>query len=161
LSGAEVPFILRPTNYPATALDGINRYLLVGECFVDGLMKGEAVKAATLHSQLSGAVPPDSIIQRILADGNEPESIPFFATMCEIDRRKKKKERLDQGDLFGANVLEGHVEVRPEKKIIEIVDRAKNDHYELGGRPVEEEVFRSMYDIQSLTLRRNSDSETD
>lgn len=124
-------------------------------------MNGEAVKAATSHSLLSGAVPPDSIIQRILSDGNEPETIPSFATMCEIDRRKRKKERLDQGDLFGANVLEGHVEVQPEKKVIEIVDRAENDRYELGGRPVEEEVFRSIYDTQSLTLRRNSDSETD
>lgn len=161
LSGGEVPFILRPTNNRASAVDGIDRYLLVGECFIEGLMNGEAVHTATSHALLSGTVPVDGIIQQILAHGNEPESIPSFATMCEIDRRVKKKDRLDKGHIFRADALEEHVEVRPEKKVIEIVDRAEWERYELVGRPVVEEQFRCVYNVRSLSTGRNSDSEVE
>ncbi len=47
---------------------GTNRYRLVGECFVEGLMKGEAIDAMASGIALQGPIPPDLIHEQMLQD---------------------------------------------------------------------------------------------
>ncbi|KAJ4291750.1 hypothetical protein N0V90_009645 [Kalmusia sp. IMI 367209] len=128
LSGGDVPFILRPVqshSVPTTGsdhqpLDDKNRYLLVGESFVEGLMNGEAVEAATKQQKLDGPVPTSPIIHRILTQSNEQEDIPFFAPMSHSERRRKVKERFEQGRTISADMLNQHTQVKLEKVSLEI-----------------------------------------
>jgi hypothetical protein len=112
LAGGDVPYLLRHiqkgTKLPRVAdapCDASNRYLLVGECFVQGLMDGEAVEAANRESELLGPVPVDLTHQEIIDHGNQSEKIPNFAPILEIERTKRKKARLDQGLLFEHDML--------------------------------------------------------
>ncbi|KAK6067534.1 arylsulfatase [Seiridium cupressi] len=89
LSGGEVPFLLRPLtgdevdqtsmgtslcpknhDPPAKTHNG---YRLVGECFVHGLMAGEAVDAVNSQASLSGPVPKDLIHKEVMSLANTPE----------------------------------------------------------------------------------------
>jgi hypothetical protein len=87
LSGGDVPFVLRPwrdawitrnergTNF-ADPLPGLDhKYLLVGECYVEGLMKGEAVKAINGSEQLLGPIHTELIIRQILSEAIGTEVI--------------------------------------------------------------------------------------
>lgn len=75
LPGSDIPMLLRPLK-AVTRADphvklpvferpelGIDRYVLVGECYVDGLMLGEAVSATSLH----GPVPLDLVTEYVLS----------------------------------------------------------------------------------------------
>ena len=70
LGGGDVPYILRPVKSNDYSK---MKYLLVGECYVDGLMSGEAVVALAQGRILAGAIPPDLILQTIV-DATKQES---------------------------------------------------------------------------------------
>jgi hypothetical protein len=130
LAGGDVPFLLRPlamTNNPVLREDiddtmiKRSEYLLVGECYVEGLMKGEAVCAVDDKSELIGPVPIEYLLQEIIAHGNEPEDVPGFAPIGEIERTKRKKARLDQGDFFSIETLRNHVHIQAKKRTFDIL----------------------------------------
>ncbi|KAK9772844.1 putative Heterokaryon incompatibility domain-containing protein [Seiridium cardinale] len=89
LSGGDVPFLLRPFTEDGidqastgTSLRPKNNdpsaktptgYRLVGECFVHGLMAGEAVDAVKSQASLSGPVPKDLIYNEVIYLANTPE----------------------------------------------------------------------------------------
>ena len=94
LAGGDVPFLLRPisgtetyTGNNCTSLVDRDakeqQYLLVGECYVEGLMQGEAVRATKAISELSGPVPHELVLQEIVAYGNEVDAI----TMEALEKR--------------------------------------------------------------------------
>ncbi|KAF2799736.1 hypothetical protein K505DRAFT_370778 [Melanomma pulvis-pyrius CBS 109.77] len=132
LSGGDVPFLLRPitdlesspevenTSLPVELPSLGQRHLLVGECYVEGLMHGEAIEALSRKSDLKGPVPHELILQEIISYGNQRENVPSFAPIVEIERIERKKRRLQQGQAFTIDVLKQHTRVTPEKKIFHI-----------------------------------------
>jgi hypothetical protein len=134
LSGGDLPFVLRlvqpkpePHNKPdATAPHGQQssekHYRLVGECYVEGLMKGEVISALDVAKALVGPVPPDLVVQDIVTQANTPE--PFqetdFKTLGELDRLRRKKEKLEQGRLARPGDFEHGTRVHVEKKWFDI-----------------------------------------
>jgi hypothetical protein len=80
LSGGDIPFLLRPITDPEllsetehassptrTQTSSGQSYLLVGECYVEGVMCGEAVQAVSHKSCLVGSIPRDLVTHEILA----------------------------------------------------------------------------------------------
>jgi hypothetical protein len=134
LSGGDLPFVLRlvqpkpePHNKPdATAPHSQQsfekHYRLVGECYVEGLMKGEVISALDVAKALVGPVPPDLVVQDIVIQANTPE--PFqetdFKTLGELDRLRRKKEKLEQGRLARPGDFEHGTRVHVEKKWFDI-----------------------------------------
>jgi len=134
LSGGDLPFILRPVqpksephNEPEiTALhseqSSAKHYRLVGECYVEGLMNGEAISALDKAEDLVGPVPPYLVVQDIVTQANTPE--PFqetdFKTIGELGRLRRKKEKLEQGRLAKAGDFEHVTRVHVEKKWFDI-----------------------------------------
>lgn len=85
LSGGDTPFLLRPIREDERLPEvgeipsaQSNRYLLVGECFMHGLMQGEVVIAADRTLSMSGPVPKDLVHQETVRYGNKPEEVPKF-----------------------------------------------------------------------------------
>lgn len=112
LPGGDVPYLLRPIEkndqLPAAVehpSEPSQRYLIVGECFVQGLMSGEAVNAANREAALSGPVPHEPTHQKILAYGNKLEKVSNFGITREIERIKTKNARLEQGQVLKPEVL--------------------------------------------------------
>lgn len=83
-----------------------SKYLLVGECYVEGLMQGQAVAASVEGKQMNGPIDSVSITDQILHDVNTPEELSDFAPIVEVERRKRKKARLDAGHIYAAEMLE-------------------------------------------------------
>jgi hypothetical protein len=134
LSGGDLPFILQPVqpkseshNEPGTTAPHSQQsikkhYCLVGECYVEGLMKGEVISALDRAKDLIGPVPPDLVVQDIVTQANTPE--PFqetdFKTISELGRLWRKKEKLEQGRLAEAGDFEHGTRVHVEKKWFDI-----------------------------------------
>jgi len=57
LSGGELPFILRPE-------DNGNHYVVMGDCYIDGLMQGEAPEAARSGASLEANVKLEGLNQK-------------------------------------------------------------------------------------------------
>jgi hypothetical protein len=114
LSGGDLPFLLRPyrpyrpqtsdendDSFQPQSSQGVeeNHYLLVGECYVQNLMQGEAFQALNYDKRFTGQVPTDLIVQEIITRANQPE--PFsendFKTVGELNRLRNKKTKLDSG----------------------------------------------------------------
>ena len=84
LSGGDVPFLLRPirpksnfrmeeaqpTNLCTSDLS-IMKYYLVGECYVEGLMQGEAIEALHKGSAIRGPVEPSLVVEDIMSKVDE------------------------------------------------------------------------------------------
>jgi hypothetical protein len=98
------------------------RYFLVGECYVQGLMQGEAMEALEYKTNLIGPVPSDIVMQQIVSDANERE--PFsendFNTISEMNRLRHKKAKQDAGWLANTDDLKVAVRVRAEKRWFDI-----------------------------------------
>jgi hypothetical protein len=77
LAGGDLPFVLRPLKKglgsETAELSTISdRYLFVGECYVEGLMKGEAIVALKSKIHLAGPVESGLIVKEIYDDaGNQ------------------------------------------------------------------------------------------
>jgi hypothetical protein len=80
LSGGDIPYLLRPIANPEllsktesassptiTQTSSGQSYIFVGECYVEGVMCGEAVQAVNQKSHLVGSVPCDLVMHEILA----------------------------------------------------------------------------------------------
>ncbi|KAH6620861.1 hypothetical protein B0J18DRAFT_209691 [Chaetomium sp. MPI-SDFR-AT-0129] len=136
LSGADLPFVLRPVLRRETKNDDknteelrpdeppqIDHYVLVGECYVEGLMNGEAIAEVTGGSgpsEFSGPVPFQLLEEDILSAANEPEEVITQDLMAEIKRTKMKQARLDAGDLFTPAMVEAARRTRAEKQWFDI-----------------------------------------
>lgn len=133
LSGGDIPFLLRATQNSeasfgeagAPSIGEVHspdqQYHLVGECYVEGLMNGEAVLAADGATELTAPVSANMILQEIVRHGNEPEDIPSFGAVGEIERTKRKKERLEKGDLFSVGTPGTFARIRPAKSSFKIL----------------------------------------
>jgi hypothetical protein len=66
LGGGETPFILRSGRHQGSSDQARSGYTLVGECYVEGLMKGEAVDHLRLGKSLKGPVPLEVTLQALL-----------------------------------------------------------------------------------------------
>jgi hypothetical protein len=87
LSGGDLPYLTRPvqpktkafydnegTIQPHNSQQSIAKYYyLVGECYVEGLMRGEVIAALNEAKGLVGPVPPDLVVQEIVTQANIPE----------------------------------------------------------------------------------------
>ena len=109
LSGGDLPFILRSvqpkpephseakTTAPHSQQPIGNHYHFDGECYVEGLMKGEVISALDEAKDLIGPVPPDLVVRDIVAQANTPE--PFqetdLKTLSKPGRLRRKKEKLE------------------------------------------------------------------
>ncbi|KAF1954567.1 hypothetical protein CC80DRAFT_550173 [Byssothecium circinans] len=128
LSGGDVPVLLRPINKVESPDETeskqeqsatVERHLLVGECFVEGLMHGEVVQSLKRREPLIGPVPTTNILQEIISHGNQPEK-EGFGTIFETERKERKRKRLEEGRLFTVEMLEQYAEVRPCKEVFNI-----------------------------------------
>ena len=137
LSGADLPFVLRPVLRRRETKDDdknteqlrpdeppqIDHYTLVGECYAEGLMNGEAIAAVTGGSdpsEFSGPVPFQLLEEDILSAANEPEKVITHGLVAEIKRTKMKQARLDAGDLFTPAMVEAARRTRAEKRWFDI-----------------------------------------
>lgn len=108
------------SSSPANSTIPKEAYILIGECYVPGLMEGEAVRAANHHEELVGPVPTDLIVAQILAQANMPEEVPRFAPIDEMQRTREKLERLQRGNRYTSKPLEGFMKTNPERKVFNI-----------------------------------------
>jgi hypothetical protein len=73
LAGGDLPLLLRPVGESRgnpevdhSRKENDVRFSLVGECYVEGLMKGEAVEALHSAEGFTGPVSPELVAQEIL-----------------------------------------------------------------------------------------------
>jgi len=132
LSGADLPFVLRRIRVDNAGADEsihlasdqispADHYVLVGECYMEGLMNGEAVAAVEGHAaEFSGPVPYQLLEEDILSTANRPEKVVTQGLVAEIQRTKMKQARLDEGDLFTPAMLEVARRNKTEKRWFDI-----------------------------------------
>jgi hypothetical protein len=134
LSGADLPFVLRPVRLSKAREDEnikqpcpkeppqIDYYLLVGECYVEGLMSGEAVAAVSGDnpSEFSGPVPFQLLDEDILSTANQPHKVRRRSSVWETERIEMKQARLPAGGLFTPAMLEAARRNKAEKRWFDI-----------------------------------------
>lgn len=127
LSGGDVPFLLRPiahTDYSdvsaleclSTDAPLIQGYLLVGECFVEGLMQGEAVQALDRDLPFTGPIPTGLVAQKILTFVNLPVDDFNDASWDESEWTEAKKKEGPKRHIFTVEILEHHKSARLRKE---------------------------------------------
>jgi hypothetical protein len=76
------------------------KYLLIGECYVNELMYGEAIRAIAGDEEFASPVPIGTIIAKILEGTNKPKTIKHSSLFLDMEKREKKKARVDDSRLF-------------------------------------------------------------
>ncbi|KAL8366142.1 hypothetical protein RB595_004760 [Gaeumannomyces hyphopodioides] len=133
LSGADLPFVLRPVSQDSenteqlrlNELPQVDHYLLVGECYIEGLMNGEAAVPTANGSdplELFGPVPLQLLEDDIPSAANEPKrDLPSrFDFQSEVELMERKHVRLAVGNLFTPAMLKATRRATTEKRWFDI-----------------------------------------
>ncbi|OAL47211.1 hypothetical protein IQ07DRAFT_634187 [Pyrenochaeta sp. DS3sAY3a] len=101
LAGGDVPYLLRPIQSKATSNESnepiVEDYVLVGECYIEGLMEGQAVRAMENQHTLQGLVPVEQILAEILEYANDPRAEFGFAYVKGAEPPQVLNSSVDNG----------------------------------------------------------------
>ncbi|KAH8898042.1 HET-domain-containing protein [Thozetella sp. PMI_491] len=128
LAGCDVPVLLRPVSQETmpSDLDSVpvvakQRYLFVGECFVQGLMSGEAIEIIGQGKNLTGPVLIHLIHQEIIHQAQKSGAIPSPTTIVDdVEQAGRQKEAGSQEHSFHAKMFAEATNVIPEKTWFDI-----------------------------------------
>jgi hypothetical protein len=98
LAGGDLPLLLRPveesrgnTEVDHNRKENAGRFRLVGECYVEDLMKGEAVEALHSAEGFIGPVPPELVAKEILETAGKPLPIIRHSDAEDLGKKFKNK----------------------------------------------------------------------
>lgn len=91
LGGGDMPFILRPMKQQ----DSFERqYLFIGECYVEGLMQGQAVKHLDTETPIFGPIPPELILQTIFETAGERTERSMWVSHSQFEEEYNEIQQL-------------------------------------------------------------------